>query len=142
LGAGAQTRRTAIKVPCKLILSLFLASALRPTVLDPLRHPNVYMPNPLYDALAQDARFKALEAARGREPLARARKLAALVYEDDDVEGVESLLALEEKHGRRLVDDAARVLGEKNPDNPKRSLRYLIGTIKKSAEQEQGGLTR
>lgn len=101
--------------------------------LDP-RRPNVYFLNPLPDFEAAERRLSELEKRFGVEKVARARKAAALVYEDGDVDGVQKLIALEERFGRDRIAAAEKILGAKRPDNPKRSLGYLIRTVQELAD--------
>jgi len=41
------------------------------------------------------------------------------------------LIDLENEFGVKRVNAALKVLGEKNPDNPTRTLAYLIGTVRR-----------
>lgn len=93
------------------------------------RTPNVYLPNPLYDPKKRTKQFKRLENLYGKKAVERAKKIAAVVYKDNDVNGIERLIGLEKRYGRGVVDQAVRIVSLKNEDNPKRSLGYLIGTI-------------
>ncbi len=77
-----------------------------------------------------DKKIKELESRYGKEKLKEAQNLARLVYEDSDSEGVKTLLELENQYGKKTIQKAARILSQKSPDNPKRSLAYLISTIK------------
>ena len=52
------------------------------------------------------------------------------MYEDCDVNGIKELIDLENQFGAARVEAAVKLLGQKNPDNPKRSMGYLIGTIR------------
>jgi hypothetical protein len=56
--------------------------------------------------------------------------MAALVYEDWDVRGLQTLIELEDQLGRERIAAAEKILGAKRPDNPKRSLGYLIRTLR------------
>jgi hypothetical protein len=71
-----------------------------------------------------------LRVKYGDEKLARARGYAALVYDDSDAVGVEQPIRLEEEFGPERVKWAADKIGMKNPDNPRRTLGYLIGMIR------------
>ena len=62
------------------------------------------------------------------------RRGAALVYEGRDGTGMAELIRLEERHGRAVVDAALKELGKKLPVNPKRSIGYLIGTVRRMGE--------
>lgn len=94
------------------------------------RRPSLYTPNVFYDPVVLDQKREALKIKFGVEKFIRAQKAVALVYEDCDVNGIKELIDLENQYGIARVDAALRLLGEKNPDNPKRSLGYLIGTVR------------
>lgn len=100
-----------------------------PPTPDAPRHANTYFPNPLYDPAALEAKFRSLEQTFGSEAVARAKEVAALVYEDSDAGAVEALIDLERRYGTGVIAQAVKILGEKSPDNPKRSIAYLIGVI-------------
>lgn len=98
------------------------------------RFPNTYRLRAFYDPAERRGRLAALEEGHGAAAVKRARKIAALVYEDGDVDLVETLVALEERYGRELVGRAAAVLGEKSVSNPKRNGAYLIGTVRRMGD--------
>ena len=94
------------------------------------RDTSVYTPRPLYDAAELDRRFEEIRTKYGDEKLARARNYAAEVYDDSDAAGVEQLIRLEEEFGPERVKWTADKIGMKDPDNPRRTLGYLIGMIR------------
>jgi hypothetical protein len=94
------------------------------------RLPTLYTLNTLYDPADLDKKMAELNTKYGAEKFDRARKAAALVFEDCDVDGIKELIDLETRYGRARVAEAVRLLGEKNPDNPHRTMGYLIGTIR------------
>jgi len=94
------------------------------------RRPAIYTPNPLYDPRELDKTFIEMEGKYGTKAVKKAKKYAALVYEDSDVKAIERLINLEKKYGRDKIRQALKILGAKNPDNPKRTMGYLINTIK------------
>jgi len=94
------------------------------------RLPTIYTPNPFYNPQEMETAFDDLKK-HGADKLARAQKAAALVYEDSDLNGIKELMALENQYGQESVEKALKLLGQKKPDNPNRSLAYLIGTIRK-----------
>ena len=81
--------------------------------------------------------MKVLETQYGKEKLERARALAAAVYEDSNVEGIKTLIELENRYGINAVREAEGIVRQKRPDNPKRSIGYLINTIKGIGGQEK-----
>lgn len=94
------------------------------------RYPTTYTPNPLYDPVEWEKKMEKLKAKHGIEKFERARKAAAVVYEDADVNGIKELIDLENQYGVERVAEGVRILGLKNPDNPLRTMGYLIGTIR------------
>ncbi|MBK8869652.1 MAG: hypothetical protein IPN19_01060 [Elusimicrobia bacterium] len=94
------------------------------------RRPTIYTPNPLYNPADLDQKLEELKSKYGPEKVARAQTAAAAVYEDCDVHGIKELIDLETEFGQAKVDAAVKLLAQKNPDNPARTLGYLIGTIR------------
>ena len=101
------------------------------------RDANEYTPEPLYDPEDLKKELKALEQKHGKEKLEHAKQTTAIVFEDNNLKTIEAVIDLENKHGRALVDEAAKKISEKNPDNPKRSAGYLINTVKSMASQKE-----
>ncbi len=97
------------------------------------RKPNRYLLGELYDPKQQEDKLRELENRHGRAALARAKKLAALVYEDHDINGIKTLIALEAQVGRKAMHQAAAAMALKSSSNPKRTMGYLINTIRKIA---------
>jgi hypothetical protein len=96
---------------------------------DGQRHPNIYTPLALYDPGLLDKKWKELEGNYGKEKTGRGRRLASLVYKDCDAGAVEKFMLLEEKYGRDRMDVAAKIIGLKAPDNPKRTVGYFVGIV-------------
>ncbi len=94
------------------------------------RRPTIYTPNPLYNPSDVDKKMEDLKTKYGPEKFARAQTAAATVYEDNDTNGMKELIDLETEFGQAKVDAAVKLLAQKNPDNPTRTLAYLIGTIR------------
>jgi hypothetical protein len=94
------------------------------------RRPNIYTPNPLYDPQDLDNKRADLKMKHGPEKFARAQSAAAVVYEDSDINGIKELIDLETQYGPAKVNAAVKLLGKKSPDNPARTMGYLIGTIR------------
>jgi hypothetical protein len=104
------------------------------------REPNIYTPLPLYDPAELEKTWLDMEKEFGKERLARGRKYAALVYKDSDAGAVRALIELETRYGRPAMDRALKILGRKNNGNPKRTVDYLINTVKRLAREENRGL--
>ncbi|MBL0360009.1 MAG: hypothetical protein IPP70_02920 [Elusimicrobia bacterium] len=102
----------------------------QPTATDRQRRPSVYTPGAFYDPAAMDRVMGELETRHGADALRRARALARMLYEDNDPRVVEKLIALENRHGRAVMAEAARLLGQKKPDNPKRQYAYFAGVAR------------
>lgn len=102
----------------------------QPTATDRQRRPSIYTPGGFYDPAERDRAMGALEARHGADALRRARALARLLYEDNDARVVEKLIELENRHGRAVLAEAARLLGQKKPDNPKRRYAYFVGVAR------------
>ncbi|MBK8871973.1 MAG: hypothetical protein IPN19_13305 [Elusimicrobia bacterium] len=102
------------------------------------RRASIYIPNSLYDPEEWDRSLNELKAKHGVEKVERAQSAARLVYEDKDLTGITALIDLENKFGRARVDAALKIVSQKNPDNPLRSLPYLIGTIKNRPTDSPG----
>jgi hypothetical protein len=71
-----------------------------------------------------------LERDHGKEKLARARENAELIYEDDNMDAVETMILLENQYGMARVEEIAGVLSQVKADNPRRTLAYFIGAVK------------
>lgn len=100
------------------------------------RQSNIYLPNALYDPVERQAQFKDLERAYGQEKYAQVREYAKIVYEDNNLSGIKALLELDRQYGPEIVRQAVDVVKIKGPDNPKRSMGYLISTVKGIAAKQ------
>lgn len=106
-----------------------------PHTADPAsRQANTYRLNGLYDPKVLEAQREKLKSEYGEKSFARVEALVQSVYEDSDGIGMETILKAEALFGQEIVDEAARIVAEKNPDNPKRSMPYLIATIRSIGE--------
>jgi DNA-binding IscR family transcriptional regulator len=94
------------------------------------RDASEYTPGQLYNPEDLAKELKDLEQKYGAAKLNRAVATASLVFEKNNLKTVLALIDLEEKYGQATVEEAAKKIAEKNPDNPKRSAGYLINTIK------------
>ncbi len=100
------------------------------------RQPNVYTPKPIYDPLELQKQLKSLEQKYGKEKLGRAITTAAIVYEENNPKTIKVLIDLEDEYGEAVIQQAAAKIADKNPDNPKRSIGYLINTVKSMGKQK------
>ncbi len=97
------------------------------------RKPNSYTPTPLYDPSALQESIAALGQKEGQAKLDRALNAASQVFAQNNLSAIKSLLDLESQYGPAIIHQAAQKIGEKKSDNPKRSIAYLIATIKSMA---------
>ncbi|MBL0059062.1 MAG: hypothetical protein IPP35_08125 [Elusimicrobia bacterium] len=94
------------------------------------RAPNIYTLNPLYDPKELDRSLADLRNRYGAAKVERAQKAASLVYEDCYFLGIQRLVELEDRYGPERIQRAMEMVGAKSPDNPKRTMGYLIATIR------------
>lgn len=102
------------------------------------RRASIYIPNTLYDPKVLEEEFDELKRKHGEEKFNRAHTAAQVVYEDCDLAGIKALIDLEDQYGQTRVAAALKIVAAKNPDNPLRSMAYLIGTIK-NMHKKTGG---
>ena len=98
------------------------------------RQPNVYTPKPLYDPVELQKEITKLGQKEGQEKLQRAVNIASIFYEQNDPKAIKVLIDLENQYGQEIIQQASQKIGDKNPDNPKRSMGYLVATIKSMAK--------
>ena len=94
------------------------------------RQPNVYTPKPLYDPVDLQKELTKLGQKEGQDKLQRAVSIASVFYEQNDPKAIKVLIDLENKYGQDTIQQATQKIGDKNSDNPKRSIRYLVNTIR------------
>ena len=98
------------------------------------RQPSVYTPKPIYDPQDLQKQIQALATKYGQDKFQRAVTVASIVFEQNDPKALKALIDLEDQYGQAIIQQAAQKIGDKNPDNPKRSISYLVGTIKSMAK--------
>lgn len=101
------------------------------------RPANIYTPKPFYNPEDLEKAFAKLESQYGKDTFDKIRQIASIVYEDNDPRVMKTLLDLEKTYGEAVVLEASQKIGDKNPDNPKRSTGYLINTIKAIGKEKQ-----
>jgi len=112
----------------------------QPTPEDPTRHANIYTPAPFYNPADLEKRLHTLQTRHGLPALARAQSVAHLLYEDADTAIIEKLILLEFRYGRPTMAQAVHLLGQKKPDNPKRTFAYLVGLLQALANPSDPGV--
>ena len=98
------------------------------------RRPNIYSLNPLYDPKQLETALKDLEKKVGREKFDRALKNAELVYADNQLNAIKRFIELEDAYGIEKIQAAYKIIEQREPSNPKRSVGYFINTIISLAE--------
>lgn len=98
------------------------------------RKPSAYTLKEMYDPAELKRDLDKLTEKHGKEKLNRAMTIASLVFEENNLKTIHALLELETQYGETIVNESAKKISEKNPDNPKRSAGYLINTIKSMGE--------
>jgi HKD family nuclease len=93
------------------------------------RAASIYTPKPIYDPKELEKDLASIKAKAGEAVYGKAVGAAKLVYADNDPKAIRAFVGLHEKHGPQVFEEALGKIGEKNPDNPKRSVGYLIKTI-------------
>jgi HKD family nuclease len=93
------------------------------------RAANIYTPKPIYDPKDLQKDLATIKAKAGEAAYGKAVEASKLVYADNDPKAIRAFVGLYEKHGPQVFEEALSKIGEKNPDNPKRSVGYLIKTI-------------
>jgi len=100
------------------------------------RDANVYTPKFFYDPEDLKKELKHLSDKHGQDKFQRAIEVAKIIFEENNSKTIQTLIELETKYGQETVQTAAKQISEKNPDNPKRSIGYLINTVKNIANQK------
>ncbi len=102
------------------------------------RDANRYTPNPLYDPTTVAQAFRQLERRYGAARVKQAAGYLAVVYEDADVDAADRLLVLEDEFGPAVVRRAVAVVGAMSGNNPKKTVAYLIATIRGLGGRDRG----
>ncbi len=101
-----------------------------------INHPedrlaNVYYPNPLYNPERHKEHLKAIESEYGKARALEGLEILKVLNEDNDYNGLEAILKLEDKYSKEVLQEALAQLSSRRDDNPKRSLPYYLGIVKK-----------
>jgi hypothetical protein len=91
----------------------------------------IYSPNELYDPKELEQRFIELESKYDKETIVRVRKYAEVVYRENNYDDVLTLLGLDAEYGRKTMEKAAQIISAKKRSNPKRTMGYFVGTVRK-----------
>ena len=71
----------------------------------------------------------------GRERFEAAQRDAGVVFQENNVQVIESIIKNMEEYGVSKVEEAFRKVARKAPDNPKRSYRYVVGILRSEAKE-------
>jgi len=97
----------------------------------------LYTHKPLYDFKKFKERVKELASQYGNERVVQAQKYAAVGYAKHDLSAIKTVLQLEDRYGQAVIQEASTIVESKAPNNPKRNIGYLIGTIKSMVKENE-----
>ena len=93
------------------------------------REATRYKPLDLYSQEQQAKKWQRLEKLYGKDKVKEARKLAGIVFEENDPATIENLLLLTDEHGKEQALKAFDIVSQKAVDNPKRTYKYVVGIL-------------
>ncbi len=89
------------------------------------RRPKMYKLLKLYNPQERALKLKGLEDKYGKEEYARARKYAGIVFEENNPDVLEDIIARIKEFGPKEVERVFGEVARKNIDNPKRNYVYV-----------------
>ncbi len=89
------------------------------------RRPKMYKILKLYDPKELELKLRAIEEKYGKEAYAKARKYAEIVFEENNPEVIEDIIAKMKEYGEKEVKIVFGEISRKNIDNPKRNYLYV-----------------
>lgn len=96
----------------------------------------MYRLNPVYNMDDFHKDLVVLEKKHGKANIARVIKYAKIVYCENDLYEIETILTLEEKYGQEEVKKAFDLVSSyKAVGNSKKSMRYVVGVLKKESKE-------
>ncbi len=93
------------------------------------RAASIYTPKPIYDPKELTKDLASIKTKTGEAAYGKVVEAATLVYAPNDPKAIRAFAGLYEKYGPQVFEEALSKIIPKNPDNPKRSVGYLIKTI-------------
>lgn len=93
------------------------------------RSASIYTPKPIYDPKALERDLVLIKSKTSEAAYSKAVEAATLVFASNDPKAIRAFVGLYEKQGPQVFEEALARVRDKNPDNPKRSVGYLIRTI-------------
>jgi len=103
------------------------------------REPNEYRLKELVAPQEKERLWKNLEKDFGVEAVGRARELAAMIDEGNNVQAAKDFIRLVKKYGEKDARAAAETVSRMGADNPLRNISYVVGVLKRM-EREDGNL--
>ena len=96
---------------------------------------NLYLLKPLPSPESIKQAWEALEQAYGREAVLLARKLAALIAEENNYEVLGKFIELINAYGYNWTESAAKITAKLSGQNPARNVFYTEGILKRWSDQ-------
>lgn len=94
------------------------------------REPNKYRIKPLRSQEEIDKQWAELKKTYAEETVNKARELAFLIEQGNNVEKVESFIELMARYGEERVKKATKLTARMRADNPSRNFGYIVGILK------------
>jgi len=96
---------------------------------------NLYLLKPLPSPESIKQAWKSLEGPYGVESVTSARKLAALIAEENNYQAVEKLIQLIDAYTYNWVESAVKITAKLSGQNPAKNVFYAEGILKRWSEQ-------
>ena len=97
------------------------------------REPAKYNLLILYSPEQQAQKWERLEKIYGKDRVKKTRRLAEIVFEENNPVIIEDIILLTDKHGKEQVQKAFDIVSQKAIDNPKRTYKYVVGILRNAA---------
>lgn len=91
----------------------------------------------LYNPQVLQAQINTLKEIHGEENIKKAIAYAEIVYKQNDLQVIEDIIKKTAQYGKHQVDRAFTIVSEYNPDNPKRSYKYVVGILQTEARAKE-----
>lgn len=99
------------------------------------REPNKYRVRPLLSQEEIDKQWIGLKKIYTEESVNKARELAFLIEEGNNVEIVKSFIRIMTRYGEERVEKATKLTARMRADNPSRNFGYIVGILKNWEEE-------
>jgi hypothetical protein len=94
------------------------------------REPNKYRLKPLLSQEQIDKGWADLKKAYNEKSVTKARELAFMIEQGNDIEIVGSFIRLMDEYGGKWVTEAAQMTARMRADNPSRNFGYIVGILR------------